>query len=90
VQLPPGHQTNPKPKGVGEKSMSGKAGCNETAKLHAGRGPDGMVKAGLLEPQCPICKGLGLDTAIDIQGFPRKTRIAWLRGEHAPRKQTRL
>ena len=36
--------------------MSGKARCSETAKLHAGRDPDGMVKAILPEPQCPSCK----------------------------------
>jgi hypothetical protein len=69
--------------------MSGKPRCPEIAEGHARQDPDGKVKAGLLEPQCPICKGLGLDTAIDIQGF-QALRIAWLRRLHAPRKQTRL
>ena len=70
--------------------MSGKPRCPEIAWGHARRDPGGKVKAGLLEPQCPICKGLGLDTAIDIQASTGISRIAWLREEHAPRKQTRL
>ena len=63
--------------------MLGKPRCSEIAWGHARQDPDGKVKAGLLEPQCPICKGLGLDTAIDIQG-PRGTRSAWLRGNTLP------
>ena len=51
--------------------MFGKPSCSESAQGQARQDPAGMVKAGLLEPQCPICKGLGLDTAIDIQGFRR-------------------
>ncbi len=51
-----GHRAHLKPKGVGENSMFGKVGCSETAKLHAGRGPDGKVKAELPEPQCPNSK----------------------------------
>lgn len=38
--------------------MFGKARCSEAAKLHAGRGPDGKVKAGLLKSKCPNGKGL--------------------------------
>jgi hypothetical protein len=51
-----GHPTHLKAKVGGENSMSGKAGYDETAKSYAGRGPDGKVKAGLPEPQCPRCK----------------------------------
>jgi hypothetical protein len=51
-----GHPTYLKAKAGGESSMSEKAGCSEVAKLHARRGPDGTVKAGLLEPQCPCSK----------------------------------
>jgi hypothetical protein len=51
-----GHQTYLKAKAVGESSMSGKPGCSETVKRQARRGPDGKVKAGLLEPQCPSRK----------------------------------
>ena len=69
--IPLGHLTYLKGKPGGESSMSGKPRCPEIADGQARRGPDGKVKAGLLEPQCPICKGLGLDTAIDIQGFRR-------------------
>jgi len=50
--------------------MSGKPRCSEIAEGQARRDPDGMVKAGLLEPQRPFCKGLGLGTAIVTQGFP--------------------
>jgi hypothetical protein len=50
-----GHLTYLKAKAGGESSMSEKAGCSETAKLHAGRGPDGMVKPRLVESQCPHC-----------------------------------
>ena len=69
--IPLGRLTYPKGKPGGDNSMSGKPRCPEIAWGHARRGPDGKVKAGLLEPQCPICKGLGLDTTIDIQGFQR-------------------
>ena len=43
-------------KAKGESSMSEKAGRGEAVEPHARRGPDGMVKAALLEPQCPIRK----------------------------------
>jgi hypothetical protein len=43
-------------KANGESSMSEKAGRGEAVEPPARRGPDGMVKAGLLEPQCPIRK----------------------------------
>src|SRR3954462_10906942 len=35
--------------------MVGKAGHDESRESCAGRGPDGTVKATLLEPQRPIC-----------------------------------
>ena len=35
--------------------MVGKAGYDESRESCAGRGPDGMVKPRLVEPQCPIC-----------------------------------
>ena len=44
-----------KAKAGGESSMVGKAGHDESREACAGRGPDGTVKATLLEPQCPIC-----------------------------------
>jgi hypothetical protein len=40
----------------GKTACSERQGAEETAKLHAGRGPDGMVKARLLEPQYPLHK----------------------------------
>ena len=69
--IPLGRLTYLKGKPGGDNSMSGKPRCSESAEGHAWRDPDGMVKAELLEPQCPLGKGLGLDTAIDIQGFQR-------------------
>ena len=51
-----GYRTYLAGKPQGESSMSEKAGCGEAVEPHARRGPDGMVKAGLLEPQCPIRK----------------------------------
>lgn len=50
------HRTHLATKVKGETSMFGKAGSREATKQLAGRGPDGMVKARLLEPQCPIWK----------------------------------
>jgi hypothetical protein len=54
-----GCQTYLKAKAVGESSMSGKPGCSEAAKRYARRSPDGKVKAGLPEPQCPNCRSSG-------------------------------
>ena len=54
--IPLGHRTYLKAKARGESSMFERQDAAETVKLHAGRDPDGMVKAELLEPQCPICK----------------------------------
>jgi hypothetical protein len=67
--IPLGHRTYLKAKARGESSMFGKAGCSETAKLYAGRDPDGMVKPGLVEPKCPLSKGLRSDTAEDIRRY---------------------
>ncbi len=50
---PLGHRLYLAAKAKGDKSMVGKAGSVETRKTEAGRGPDGMVKATLLETQCP-------------------------------------
>ena len=44
-----------KAKAGGESSMVGKAGYDESRESWVCRGPDGMVKPGLVEPQCPIC-----------------------------------
>jgi hypothetical protein len=66
--IPLGHRPYLKAKAGGERSMTGKAGCREAAKRHAGRGPDGMVKATLPEPQCPFCESCGSDTAVVIRG----------------------
>jgi hypothetical protein len=66
-----GHPTYLKAKAGGENSMSGKAGCNESAKLHAGRDPHGMVKAELPEPQCPRSKhGSGWKRRMRSNGPP--------------------
>ena len=62
-----GHRTYLEAKAEGESSMSGKAGCAETIEAYAGRGPDGMVKPKLVEPQCPSCKRLNTDTVGDIR-----------------------
>jgi len=67
--IPLGRLTYLKGKPGGDNSMSGKPCCPEIAEGQARRDPDGMVKAGLLEPQRPFCKGLGLGTAIVTQGF---------------------
>ena len=65
-----GHRTYLKAKVGGESSMFGKAGCGETANPYAGRGPDGMVKAGLPEVQSPRTSNTsGTDTAGDIRGL---------------------
>jgi hypothetical protein len=69
-----GHPTHLKAKARGENSMSEKARCSKAAKLHAGRDPDGMVKAKLLEPQCPSCKGIRLEMADEIQ-LPSNRRM---------------
>ena len=69
--MPLGHRTHLKPKGVGENSMFGKAGCSETIKLHAGRGPDGTVKAELPEPQCPNCNQPGRKWRMSSGRFPQ-------------------
>jgi hypothetical protein len=53
--IPLGYRTYLKAKAGGESSMFGKAECDETVKAYVRRGPDGMVKAKLLEPQCPLC-----------------------------------
>jgi len=37
-------------------------------KSYAGQDPVGMVKAGLLEPQCPICKTHGVACHNAIKG----------------------
>jgi hypothetical protein len=65
---PLGHRTYLDAKAKGENRMSEKAGCNEAIKMQARRDPDGMVKAGLPEPQCPLCKRHGLDTMAHSQG----------------------
>jgi hypothetical protein len=66
--IPLGHRTYLEAKAEGENSMFGTTGCSETAKLHAGLGPDGMVKARLLEPKRPFCKQHRSDTAGNIRG----------------------
>ena len=65
--IPLGYQTYLATKVQGEISMSEKAGCIKTIKMLARRDPDGMVKAGLPEPQWPNCKQLGSDTMVDIR-----------------------
>ncbi len=63
-----GCQTYLKVKAGGDNSMSEKAGRSETVKLRAGRGPDGMVKPGLVEPKWPHRRLHGSDTTVDIRG----------------------
>jgi len=53
--IPSGHRAYLEAKAEGDNSIPGKARCGEATKAHAGRGPDGKVKAGLLEPKCPLC-----------------------------------
>ena len=67
--IPLGHRTHLATKVQGEISMFGKAGNSEATKRLAGRGPDGMVKARLLESQCPICKERRPETVVNIRGF---------------------
>jgi hypothetical protein len=57
-----GHQTYLKPKGVGENSMSEKAGFGKVIKPTARRGPDCMAKPLLVEPKCPARQMFGPDT----------------------------
>jgi len=78
--MPLDHQTYLKTKVVGDHSMSGKAGCSETAKLHAGRGPNGTVKAKLLEPQCPYSNVYWSETAGDIR-YSQETDVIHSRQE---------
>jgi len=68
--IPLGHLTYLKGKPGGENSMSGKLERAETVWARDQQDPDGMVKAELLEPQWPFCKGIRLDTTVEIQGFP--------------------
>src|SRR5262249_30250304 len=49
--MPLGHQIYLDAKTKGDNSMSGKAGCTETIKVHARRDPDDKVKAELPEPE---------------------------------------
>jgi len=51
-----GHRTNLAGKSKGENSISEKPWYDETIRLCARQDPDGKVKAGLLEPECPIWK----------------------------------
>jgi hypothetical protein len=66
--------------------MSGKVGCGETAKPQVDRGPDGMVKPTLVEPECPSCKWNSSDTAGDIRG-PMEPRRRNLVGVLVPNGQ---
>jgi len=45
--------------------MFGKPVYSETAKRYDRQDPDGMVKAGLLEPQCPNCNQSGRGMAVE-------------------------
>ena len=56
-----GHRTYLDAKPEGESSMSEKARGDESVESFARRGPDGMVKPGLVESECPICKWPGQD-----------------------------
>ena len=81
--IPLGYQTYLATKVQGEISMSEKAGCIKTIKMPARRDPDGMVKAGLPEPQWPICKQLGSDTMVDIR-CPQDRQCCATTDQHAP------
>lgn len=63
------HQTYLKPKGVGDNSMSEKAGLSKTATLKVCRGLGDMVKPELAEPQFPNCKMIGPDTVVYVWCF---------------------
>jgi len=98
--IPLGHRTYLEPKGEGESSMFGKAGRGETVKPHACRGPDGMVKARLPEPQCPLCKTAQIGNDGRYPRLPKKHGSGSLPGEdepmafwsvrHAPGEQGRI
>jgi hypothetical protein len=68
--IPSGHRAYPEAKAKGDKSIPGKARRVKATKTRAGRGPDEMVKAELLEPKCPLCKHASTDTVDKIRGFP--------------------
>jgi len=81
-----GHQTHLEAgslvaKADGESSMSGKPGCQDAAKRQARRGSDGMVKAGLPEPQCPNSKGSGRKRRMISGCSPRRLDFLCVRYE---------
>jgi hypothetical protein len=56
--------------------MSGKAGCvSKPSNAHAGRGPDGTVKARLPEPQCPHSKACWSGLTVDTLTLPEKPSL---------------
>jgi hypothetical protein len=56
--------------------MSEKTRYGETIKPYARRGPDGKVKAGLLESKCPIRNSSGLETMVETKWGPETADIA--------------
>jgi hypothetical protein len=63
-------------KAEGESSMVEKPGCSETVKRYARQDPDGKVKAGLLEPKCPICNIDGSGKTDETGCVPEITAVA--------------
>ena len=59
-----------KAKAVGESSMPEKARRREAIKRRVRRGPDGMVKPTLVEPQCPICKETRPGMMVETWRYP--------------------
>jgi len=69
--------------------MSGKPGCNEAAKRYARQGPDGMVKAGLPEPQRPNCNLSGREWRMASDVESRQTVPYSLEGEASTCEETK-
>jgi hypothetical protein len=72
--IPLGHRTYLDAKAEGENSMFGKPRRNETTKVRARRGPDGMVNARLREPQYPSTKTKWADTVVRVRCFRKAGR----------------
>jgi hypothetical protein len=91
-----GHRTYLEAKAKGESSMFGKAGHDESRESCVGRGSDGMVKAKLLEPQCPICNlsTRACEMTPWVPGQPNHSssaeRVKGVHPGHAPKEQGRL
>jgi hypothetical protein len=55
--------------------MSETTRYGETIKPCARQGPDGKVKAGLLEPECPIRNSSGLEKMVETKRVPETAEV---------------